>query len=133
MHQHWCHMMLIVLSIIPVNHYNDMQHDFFGHMTNAIVSLMAVSASHDRKHVIAMYILKTNMPPNTTHKPHMPISSCAHIRQLHSIHAPYEPNAISNVTWKTGIHTFHITGICPSTNMPPTSHIYVCTAPVLCF
>ena len=45
--------------------------------------------------------------------PHMPSSSCAHMRQLcHYIH-PYELNAIKNMTTSTGIQTFHIIGICP--------------------
>ena len=42
-----------------------------------------------------------------------------------SIYASYEPNTINNVTRNTDIHTFHIIGICPWTNLPVTLHIYV--------
>ena len=49
---------------------------------------MAPLASHNRKHIIAIYIW--------TH---------------------------CNVIRSTGIHKFHIIGICPWTNMPPTLHI----------
>ena len=36
---------------------------------------------------------------------------------------PYELTAINNVSINTGIHTFHITGICPGKNMPTTECI----------
>ena len=41
-----------------------------------------------------------------------------------SIHTSYELNAINNVTRITGIHTFHICGICLWTNIPSTLHTY---------
>ena len=47
-----------------------------------------------------------------------------------SIDALYEPTAINNVASNTGMHTFHIIGICLWTNMPPTSHTYV---PLHCY
>ena len=42
-----------------------------------------------------------------------------------SIYASYELNAINNVTRCTGIHRFHIIGICLWTNVFATLHIYV--------
>ena len=35
-----------------------------------------------------------------------------------SISTSYELNAMNIVTMTTGMHIFHITGICPSANMP---------------
>ena len=60
-------------QMIPLNNHLN--------MTNAIVSLMTPSASGDRKHVIAIYMPKLLCPSNATYKQHMPISSCAHMRQ----------------------------------------------------
>ena len=37
----------------------------------------------------------------------------------------YELIAMNNVIRSTDVHTLHITGICPWTNMPGTLHIYV--------
>ena len=62
------------IHIIPINNYLN--------MTNALVSLMAPSASCAKNHTIAMYMPKTNMPSNATSKLHLQISSCAHMRQL---------------------------------------------------
>ena len=73
-------------------------------------------------HAISMYVATTNMPLK------------CHIYQwvevqiwdyYSSIYNSYELNAISNVTRSTGIHIFHITGMCPWTNMPTTLHKYV--------
>ena len=40
-----------------------------------------------------------------------------------SISTWYKLNAMENVTSTTGVHTFHIIGICLSANMPATLHI----------
>ena len=40
----------------------------------------------------------------------------------------YELIANNNVTWNTGINTFHIIGICPWTNTPVTLHV----CPIAC-
>ena len=40
-----------------------------------------------------------------------------------SIYTSYGLIAIKHVTRSTGIYTFHITGICPWTNMPATLHM----------
>ena len=46
-----------------------------------------------------------------------------------SVYTSYEPTAINIVTGSTGIHTPHIIGICPSTNIPTTLYIHAhCTA-----
>ena len=82
------------------------------HKINAVVSLMPPSASYDRKHVIAMYAPKPNMPLEYHIKPHVPNGSCTHETAI-SIYASYEPKAINNVTRNTDIHACHITGICP--------------------
>ena len=42
-----------------------------------------------------------------------------------SIYTSYELNAMNNVTRSTGIHVFHITALCPWTNMPPTLYKYI--------
>ena len=42
-----------------------------------------------------------------------------------STNTSYELNTINNVTRSTAIHTFHIIGICPWTNMPAPLHINV--------
>ena len=47
--------------------------------TNAIVSLMA---SCDKKHPTPFYMPKLICSSNATYKPHIPISSCAHVRHL---------------------------------------------------
>ena len=48
------------------------------------------------------------MPPQISYKPHMPISSCADIRNYFSICALYELNAINSGTTNTGIYTFKL-------------------------
>ena len=58
--------------IIPLNNHLN--------MTDAKVSLMVLSASCDRKHIIKMYVPKINMPQNVTYKSHMPKCSCADMR-----------------------------------------------------
>ena len=40
-----------------------------------------------------------------------------------SLHASYELTSINNMTMSTGIHTYHITGICIWRNTPATLHI----------
>ena len=59
--KHWYQNHIIRLN----NHFN---------MMNAVVSLMAPSASRNTKHVIAMYVPKTNMPLK------------CHIHQLAHVH-----------------------------------------------
>ena len=41
------------------------------------------------------------------------------------IYTSYELTIINSATRCTAIHVFHFIGICPWTNMPATSHIYV--------
>ena len=54
----------------------------------------------------------------------MPNTSCVHMIQLcQYIYLTWTMNF--NVTMTTGMHTPHITGICPWTNMPATLHICV--------
>ena len=48
-----------------------------------------------------------------------------HMNNYVNIYASCGPIAMNSVMGKTCIHTFHIIGICPWTNMTPTSHIYV--------
>ena len=57
--------------------------------------------------------------------PHIQRSSCADKGTCVSIYASYKLAAINNMTRNTGIHTFHIIGICPWTDMPATQHINV--------
>ena len=47
-----------------------------------MVSLMRPSASCDKKHAIGIYVPKLICPSNSTYKPHVPITWCAHIWQL---------------------------------------------------
>ena len=42
-----------------------------------------------------------------------------------SIYISYELNATHSVTRGPGVHAFHVTCICPWTNVPVTLHIYV--------
>ena len=50
---------------------------------------------------------------NAIDMPNMPIISCIHMVQLiQYIYSSYELNASNNVSKGTGIHTFHIIGIC---------------------
>ena len=42
-----------------------------------------------------------------------------------SIYTSYELTIMSSVTRITGIHTIHITGIYPLTNIPPILHTHV--------
>ena len=54
--------------------------------------------------------------------------TCHVCHSLHvyvNVYNSYELNAINIVTRSTGIHTFHITDICPWTNMGTTLYIYV--------
>ena len=68
---------------------------------------------------------------NATYKPHIPISSCVHIKDKHvTIYASHEPTAIYNVIRNTAKHTFHINGTFPWTNIPGTLNMYV---PVHCY
>ena len=60
-------------------------------------------------------------PSNAKYKPHVPSTSCACMRQLYI--SSYGPTAINNVTRNTALHTIHIIGICPQTNILPTSHL----------
>ena len=53
------------------------------------------------------------------------LCSCKIQDYVRVYHTSYELNAINNVTRSSGIHTFHITGLCPWTNMPATLHNYV--------
>ena len=69
---------------------------------------------------IAMYWPATNMSHNMPYIPNMPM--CTYNTNV-SINTTYELAAINNVIRSTDIHTFHITGICPCTNMYLTSHI----------
>ena len=49
-----------------------------------------------------------------------------------SIHTSYELATINNVTRNTAIHTLHIVGICPWTNMPPhCTYMSHCTTTVV--
>ena len=63
--------------------------------------------------------------------PHMPSSSCKHETAI-SVHMSYEVTAIINVTTSTGIHTFHITGICLwAICLPHCSGMLHCTTTVV--
>ena len=64
-------------------------------------------------------------PPNAIDIPYKPIISCVQMRQPCQLYTLYELNTTNNVTRSTGILTFHITGICPWTNMPSKLHKYV--------
>ena len=48
-----------------------------------------------------------------------------------SMYTSYELTPITKVTGTTGMHTFHIIGICPLTKRPTTSHILCPTAHLL--
>ena len=77
-------------------------------------------------------------PLNTTHMPHMQISSHADMRQLHHIHASYETTAINKVTRNTFINTLHIIGICPRdltllhTTVKKNQHLFSMLLPFIC-
>ena len=70
--------------------------------------------------VIAMYVLTRNM----LLKGH--ISKAVYVHDISVwVYVSYELTAISKMTRSTGVHTFHIIGICPWTNISPTLHIHV--------
>ena len=131
-HWHWHHMLPMALSMAhDIDASTDtstdtkLQTPLNKHLsiTNAMVSLMVPSALCYRKHVITMSVPKINMPV----KCHIYQSVHMQIWDNYvTIYAPYEPNAISNMTMNTGIHTLNIIGICPSTNMDAT--LYLCFA-----
>ena len=102
--------------IIPLNnHLNKIY---------TMVSLMVPSVSCEKKHVIAMYVPKTNMPLQS-HINHTCQSVHVHLcNNCVNIYASHEPNAVNIVTRNTNIQTFHIIDICLWTNMPVTLHIY---------
>ena len=84
--------------IIPLNNHLN--------MTNATITLMTQSASYDRKHIMAMYMHRTNVP--------LKCHTCQLV-QVHditmSVYMPYVC-AINNVTMNTGTHKVQIIGIC---------------------
>ena len=69
---------------------------------------------------------------NNKYTPQMP-QICYILKLVHvqiwgnyvSIYTLYELTAINSVTTSNNIHTFHINGICPWTNMLATLHIYI--------
>ena len=76
-HKHWCcnwYLHWHQIHIIPINNHLN--------MANAKVSLIVPSASYDRKHVIAIYLPKTNICFNCINKPHMAITLSTNYRQL---------------------------------------------------
>ena len=69
---------------------------------------------------------------NNKYAPQMPcICYICHLLHVYiwnnyiSIYNSYELNAMNYVTMTTGMHIFHITGICPWKNMPATLHTCV--------
>ena len=77
-------------------------------------------------HAITIYLPVINRPPKC-HR----YATCQFFIHVQisdnyvSIYTSHEFTTINNVNRSTGIHTFHITGICPWTNMPATLYIYV--------
>ena len=71
--------------------------------------------------------------------PHLPITPGAHetnmsvyytsyeltVKIVSVYYTSYELTVISHVTKSTDVNKFHIIGICPWNNMPPTSHMNV--------
>ena len=73
-------------------------------------------------HAITIYVATTSMPL----KGHICLLLQVQILENYtSIHTSYELTPINNVTRTTGIHTCHIIGICPWTNIPATLHTLV--------
>ena len=78
-----------------------------------IMPLMTASASCDRKHVIVMYVPKTNVPLKCTHPAHIHLVHMHILQNYVSINASNKSTAINSVMRNTGTHTFYIIGICP--------------------
>ena len=69
--------------------------------------------------------------PKMWHICYMSITSSAHMRKLcQYICTSHQLHAFNNVNRSTGIHTFHITDICPWTNMPATT-THICSTALL--
>ena len=89
--------------VIPLNNHPN--------KGNVMMSLTAQSASCDRKHVTAMCMSISKMSVKC-HISYMCKLVHVHMRQLCPYITSYECNAISNLTRKNDIHTFHINGAC---------------------
>ena len=74
--------------------------------------------------------LKLFIYPDITNKKyipqmlHMPITTCAHMRQL-SVYLPHMNHCINNITTNTGIYIFHTLLAHAQAIMPPTLHMHV--------
>ena len=86
-----------------------------------MVSLMALSASCERKHVIAMYVPKTNMLLNATYANYC---MCRYDTTM-TVYVPHMNPMQSTMSPDTDIHTFQIIAICLWTNMSLTLLIHV--------
>ena len=60
---------------------------------------------------------KLKCPSNATYKPHVPTSTCAHMKQQ-SIYMPYGPTAIHNMIMNSGIHHFTLLAYAPEPTCP---------------
>ena len=88
-------------------------------MINEIVSWTEPSASCEKKHLISMYVPKTDMPLKC---------QLGHVQiwdNYVSIYTSHKFTEINSVSRRTATYTFHFIGICPWANMPATSHVYV--------
>ena len=74
-------------------------------------------------HVISMHASEAKMHSNTSHMPHILISSCAHMRQLCQYICLNELTAINSVTRNTGTCIFILVAWTSEPNMPTTLHI----------
>ena len=92
-------------------------------------------------HVIVMSVPATNMPLKCQIYAQIQVSLCPHkLVYVHislctqscvSINAIYEITANNNVARSTGIHKFHITGICSMKYIPVTfTYISNCTTTI---
>ena len=71
------------------------------------------------------YMCQQVFPSNAKYMPHIK-SVHVHMQDnYNSIYTSYKLTAISNMARNTCIHTVHIIGICPGTNMPATLHMSV--------
>ena len=115
-HKYGCHIANISQTTIILNGHKDPTHL----PTFTKIQPTTILTSH----IIAKYMLEKNAL-----KCHIYAIFANYIMytwdNYATIYTSYELSAINIVTTNTGIHSIHIIDICPWTNIPTTSHMYI--------